>query len=249
MRMSSWTPDIIRFMEDASSYTPYFDALAAVVLRFAGPAARACDAGCGMGQLSFSLAPHVERIDAVDLSPNAISYVRTQVKAKGPRNVRPCAANVASLRLREPYDLMVFNLSASLEHAWNAARGRCRGTLVVINKMHGASCASVERSPSAHDLGRRLRGIGALGIACAGTELDLEFGQPFRSLEDATRYCALFRTRDFPAGPSRADLARLLDETGDARFPYYLPVRRRLALIALDLSAVNAEPSLAALTA
>ena len=72
-----------------------------------------------------------------------------------------------------------------------------------------------------------------------GTELSLEFGQPFRSLADAARYCALFRTRDFPAGPSRADLAALLDETGDDVFPYYLPVRRRLALFALDLAAVG----------
>ncbi len=249
MRMSSWTPDVIRFMEDASSHTPYFDEIAAAVLRHAGSTARVCDAGCGMGQLAFALAPHAGRVDAVDRSPRAIAYVRAQAEARGLRTVRPWRADVASLRPAEPYDLMVFSLSASLEDARAAARGRCRGTLVVINKMHGAPPEPDARRPRVHGLERSLRGLRALGIPCVGEALDLEFGQPFRSLEYAAAYCALFRTRDFPAGPAPADLARLLDKTGDERFPYYLPVRRRLALVALDLGAERVGPSRAALTA
>ena len=188
MRMSSWTPDVIRFMEDASSHTPYFDEIAAAVLRHAGSTARVCDAGCGMGQLAFALAPHAGRVDAVDRSPRAIAYVRAQAEARGLRTVRPRRADVASLRPAEPYDLMVFSLSASLEDAWAAARGRCRGTLVVINKMHGAPPDPDARRPRVHGLERSLRGLRALGIPCAGEALDLEFGQPFRSLEDAAAY-------------------------------------------------------------
>lgn len=148
MRMSSWTPDVIRFMEDASSHTPYFDEIAAAVLRHAGSTARVCDAGCGMGQLAFALAPHAGRVDAVDRSPRAIAYVRAQAEARGLRTVRPRRADVASLRPAEPYDLMVFSLSASLEDARAAARCRCRGTLVVINKMHGAPPEAVRAPPA-----------------------------------------------------------------------------------------------------
>lgn len=238
MRMSRWTPEIVRFMEDASAYTPYFDAMAAAVRRFAPSCERVCDAGCGMGQLSFALAPYAGHVDAVDRSARAVGYVRRQARERGAHAVRPIRADVASLRPEQPYDLMVFSLSASLDAALSLARPRCVGTLVVVNKVHDAAPDGTPR-PHVHDFAHSLAGVNAAGIPCTGTELSLEFGQPFRSLADAARYCALFRTRDFPADPSRADLAALLDETGDDVFPYYLPVRRRLALFALDLAAVG----------
>ena len=56
MRMSSWTPDIVRFMEDAASVTDYFGIMARVGTQGLPSGSVVLDAGCGMGQLACSMA-------------------------------------------------------------------------------------------------------------------------------------------------------------------------------------------------
>lgn len=84
------------------------------------------------------------------------------------------------------------------------------------------------------DLARR-------GVCSEGRELSVDYGQPFRTLEDAQRYFALFRTRTFPGGVTQRQLARLLDETGNDEFPYHLPIRRHLAAYVLDAERLREE--------
>lgn len=248
MRMSSWTPEVMRFMEDASAFTPYFDTLASLVREHPGADGRVCDAGCGLGQLSVALALHAKSVDAVDRSREAIGYVRRRIAGiPAAETVHPIAADVASLKPREPYDLMVFCLSAAPEEAWRIARTRCRGTLLVINKVQrkmradraliAPEKAGKTARPLVYDFGSSLEGVRMQGLVCEGRELTLEFGQPFRSLDDAQRYFDLFRTRSYPNGASKRDLEEALERTGDSVFPYYLPVRRHLAVFAIDVPA------------
>ena len=94
MRMSCWTPDILRFMEDADRLSPYFRDLARLAAAQCPRDGRVLDAGCGMGQLSLALAEHAGHIDAVDRSEQAIAHLSEEAHRTGAANVHPHCADM-----------------------------------------------------------------------------------------------------------------------------------------------------------
>ena len=243
MRMSSWTPDVVRFMEDAAQASPYFRDLAALVAAECPRGGRILDAGCGMGQLSLALAPHAGRVDAVDRAPEAVAYLREAVRQGGEAAVRvhPVLGDMFALRRapgERPYDLAVFCLSASFEDAYAAAARLGARRMVVVNKVHESD---VEFRPSVGDFGVALARNQALDARCRGREVTLDYGQPLRSLADAVTYFGLFRTRSYPNGVTRGQVRGLLERRDDPVFPYYLPVSRHLAVFACEVGGAAAR--------
>lgn len=234
MRMSSWTPDILRFMEDAARHTSYFADLAAVVRRHCAPGGRILDAGCGMGQLSLALAGHAGLVDAVDCSPQAVAYVGRAAQLAGMRNVRARRADMLSLQPDYPYDLAVFCLSASFEDAYEACVRMGARKVLVVNKIHREPDAT---RPVVDDFGVSLARNRGVDARCTGEVVHLDYGQPLRSLADAVAYFGLFRTRSYPNGISEAAVERLLERRDDPEFPYYLPVARTLAVFSCEVVA------------
>lgn len=267
MRMSAWTDDIISFMEDANRFTSYFDYLAAIVKDHTPPMGRICDAGCGMGQLALALAPFASAVDAVDTSAAATDYVGHLARREDASNVRAVRADMRLLQPEARYDTMAFCLSASVADALAIARRCCIGKVVVVNKIqakmdacrgNGSEPSGVRaRKPGAafdaavapadertvrplvYNFEETLLELARRGICSEGRELSIDYGQPFRTLKDAQRYFALFRTRSFPGGVTTAQLAHLLNETGNDEFPYYLPIRRHLAAYVLDAGSLQ----------
>lgn len=247
MRMSSWSPQVIRFMEDASAFTTYFKELARVIRANPRSDGYVCDAGCGMGQLSFELAHRAQRIDAIDRSVQAIAHLNRRLDTSEHANIFPALGDIARNQPATPYDLMVFCLSASPEAALEIAQTQCSGDLIVINKIHskmeadrsqhGKARTDPGKRPLVYDFEQSVAGMRARGMECNASELTLDFGQPFRTLDDAALYFRLFRTRNYPAGISSNQLMELLTETDDETFPYYLPVLRHLAVFSIDVTA------------
>lgn len=257
MRMSSWTPDIVRFMEDADRLSPYFRQLAAIAATQCPRGGSVLDAGCGMGQLSLALSSHAGRVDAVDRSEDAVRKLARTVRRLDVRNVRPICADMfawcrqaggeaawelwangsvrdasrpgrGTAQPNNPYDLAVFCLSASFEDAYAAACRAGARRVLVVNKIHAREMHDTR--PVVEDFDAALRASRKVNPRCQGMRVRLDYGQPLRSLEDAVRYFGLFRTRTFPHGVTPEQVAELLERRNDAEFPYYLPVFRNLAV-------------------
>lgn len=73
-----------------------------------------------------------------------------------------------------------------------------------------------------------------LGLSYRMERFSLEFGQPFRSLEDAQRFFRLYDR----SGAVEPPLHRLVPGPGP-EFPYYLPNRKELCLLAVEISAME----------
>lgn len=246
MRMSEWTPEVIRFMEDAEQNTAYFNHIASIVRDHTDSNARIADVGCGMGQLSFALANHASNVDAIDISERAIHYVNQRIAHTNCNNIHGVHESMFDWSPSEPYDAMAFCLSASIPDALRIGFSRCKGTLIIVNKIQskmdtsrqrsGALAVERTRRPLVYNFEETLLDLARQGLCFEGREVSIDYGQPFRSLEDARLYYSLFRTRSFPQGVSDEQILAQLDETNDAEFPLYLPVRRHLAVYVIDAS-------------
>ncbi|MDR1185510.1 MAG: hypothetical protein LBK67_12055 [Coriobacteriales bacterium] len=257
MRMSAWTPQILYFLENASYNSTYFRGLAAIVKEHTTPKDYLCDAGSGMSQLSVELSPYVRRIDATDCSMNAVSYTSGRLAFLGIRNIAPIHANLLNYQPDERYDLMVFSLSLSVEDAYSAAQGRCRGHFLVINKVHrlmeedrrktdcriagsGGNNGDtrqlfLKQRPLVYDFQTHLDKLHAAGKNCTGKQISLRFDQPFKNLDEAHLFFRLFRNKSYPNGLSDGQLLKLLIETEDSPYPLRLPITRHLAIFSCFL--------------
>lgn len=240
MRMSGWSDEIVRFMEDAASQSGYFRALACETVGRLPKGSFVCDAGCGMGHLAVEVARMGHRVIALDKSPSAASFAKELVDREKLRGrVTVFETDYRDAQNEKPYDCMVFCLSASVSDAFAAAAKVRAKSLVVVNKVHPRVEYRGEHlldRPIVTDIAREYHDLKAQGIVCRVREKELEFGQPFRSADDARRYFELFRTRKYPLGVTDSELAKELVETGREEFPWYLPVTRKLSVFDVDMA-------------
>lgn len=260
MRMEEWEPDMVAFARDAAVYTGYYGRLAEAVRAVAvaagapGDGETLCDAGCGLGYLGVALAREYGRIDLVDRAPRAIAFAGRLAQAAGARNIRAQLADAfGPRRPRSAYDCMVFCTCCSPARALAAGLAQCRGTVVVVNRVddpgaRGPAADGGSRRPPAPrpELARRVTEAGVattegalriLDVPFVSRMVELEFGQPFETLAGARRWFALYRNRDYPAGPTDAQLLEHLVPAA-GRWRYYLPKRRRLSLFAFRVADV-----------
>ena len=241
MRMQAWSPEVVRFMEDAGRYGSYFRILADIATRGLEPGAMVVDAGCGMGQLARVMLKCGMCVDAVDLSPKAVSYALDHPEICAP--VRRADFNEPGFVPRG-CDRIVFSLSASWEDAFRIARENGAKSVMAFNKIHRYPHAGREADecrPIIRSMERATRELEQLDYDCRAWDIVLDYGQPFRSLEDAQLYFRLFRTYRYPQGIATGELRRILKRTGNAEFPYYLPVLRHLAVFEMQLEQVSSN--------
>ena len=87
-----------------------------------------------------------------------------------------------------------------------------------------------------HGLETACRRLEELGIPYELKRTAFRFDQPFRSLEDARRFFALYRRQDDAALITEALLRERLETTGDAVFPWRLPSLHPAGILVFDAS-------------
>ena len=164
---------------------------------------------------------------AADLSAEAIRHLEAQPL---PPNVEPRRCDVLADTPEEPYDAMVFCFFGRTDEILTAARRQCTGTVAVLKR-----CGRGHRFSRGKDRPRQgfeelCRALKERGIPYQSRVLELDMGQPFRSLEDAAVF---FRThsRDDPAELTPEALQSRLQRRDDPEFPWYFPVNEPIGLL------------------
>lgn len=238
--MFKWEKDGIRFMKDASVYTSYNRRLAEEISFYVTKESRICDAGCGLGFLSLALAPFVKEVVSVERDLNALAVLQEACQNNGIGTIRPVCGDVMQLAEEECFDAMVFCFFGETNEILSMAKKHCRGTVIAIKKNYSRHRFSVGEHACLHDgYEQAKKRLSELEIPFEGRELELEFGQPFGSLEDAGRFFALYSQDPEKEGITDEFLKEKLLETGDKTFPYYMPHRRRLGMLIFQAEDIN----------
>lgn len=233
--MQDWTSEAISFLQDAAAYGSYYEQLAEFLLPCLPETGHVCDAGCGLGFLALQLAKRCGKVTAIDRSERAIAVLRKQNKAE---NLTPLCCDIFSHR--GCYDAMVFCYFGSLCEILTLARRLCKGTVAVVGRKsreHRFSMKRIEREGHRRQLSDDW--LTEQGIPHQKIPLTLEFGQPFRNLEDALRF---FRLYDKSGEDIRAEqILPRLSEIRHETYSYYLPETREMDVLIFDAQAIPEE--------
>ena len=223
--MQLWSPDHIRFMEDAAAYGNFHAQLLHHILPLLPAEGRICDAGCGLGHLALALAPYCREITACDIAESPLAVLRN----KAPDHLTVLHGDIRSNVPNLPYDGMVFSFFGDPEMILSVAQRQCIGPVIVIQRAsyrHRFASAGVpEHRKFDRELVDLLR---EKEMDYQTFPLSLEFGQPFRSRKDALLFFSLY-SQGKPLSDQEI-FSRLQPIDNHPEFSFYLPQIRELTL-------------------
>lgn len=236
--MYRWTPEMIRFLEDAARKTEYYRTLAARLTALLPHNGSICDVGCGLGHLAELLTSSFAAVTAVDCSSLAIDAFSRRLGDNVQKNLNILCADAFALPVELTFDAMVFCYFGSLPEILRVARQNCTGSVIIIRRNYTQHRFDLGRHP-------RLRATAAdtvqtlleMGVECHTEALKLEFGQPLRSKEDALQFFRLY-LRNPAQTVDWETVAPKLVETGDAEFPYYFPQSKDVSILQFDAAQI-----------
>ena len=133
---------------------------------------------------------------------------------------------------------MVFCLFGRTQDTLRIARKQCRGKIFLVKRdysHHRFSAGKV--SLGEYTAGSTEAVLHEKGIPYTVERFTAEFGQPFRSLEAAERFFALYNRSESEA-LSKDEIRARLTAGPSAEFPYYLPHKKALCLFTVETAGI-----------
>lgn len=238
--MFKWTQESIAYMDDACRRTDFHRKLAAELQPYLRETDSVCDAGCGLGYLSLSLAPYVGAVTAVERDSQALAVLERELALRHIENVHPCCEDVFAHRPEKPYDAMVFCFFGSMDEILSVARSRCRGTVIAVKRDHRDHRFTVTKQSleESHGVAAAEARLTELNIPYELKRTAYRFDQPFRNWEEARLFFETYRRRDDASLITDGFLREKLEPTGDAAFPWHIPVVRRAGIFVFQTSKI-----------
>ncbi|NLA71800.1 MAG: hypothetical protein GX850_05185 [Clostridiaceae bacterium] len=221
-----WTPDQIRWYENASKYSAFHKNLAAILIPFLEAEDTICDWGAGLGKVSLELAPHVTQVICVDSDKAVLDMINREAIRRSINNFKTYQADAQENDIFCDVGLMIFFGTPFSLMKRCMERSRRLLIRVMNSDLHG-------RPHGRETAGEIEQALALEGYRYSRQELEFEFGQPFTSFEDACHFALLYqseRTDDERA----AYLKEMLQLTGNETYPYYLPKNKSLAVFIIE---------------
>lgn len=226
-----WNEQSIGWFRSASAYTGYNDKLSQLLLAHIPCRESLCDIGCGAGLIDLALAPFIDRITCVDISPEAVCAVAQSARQQGFGNIDAVCADAGTLQGRWDTVLaLFFGRYEQIPRYLPLAKERM--IVAVHEQSKGCFGPAQRKREKCTDAGRVQTFLEERGIRFHTEPVELEYGQPLRNPADAAAfvqaYCA-----PMPQAELDAYLQDNLIPTGREDFPLYLPKRKRLRLFVI----------------
>lgn len=234
--MFLWTAEKIELLRQAGEHTTFYRTLATAAAPYLSLADHVADVGCGLGYLSRELSHYVNHVTAVESDDAALNVLRQNC----PQNVTPLCADAFTYAPEEPFDAMVFCFFGHVSDAVKIAAKHCRKQVLVFTKNYPEHRFSAGHYPiEGHGFPAFCTWLEKNGIPYESTTLEVEFDQPFRSLEQARRFYELYRQAgDEPLFTDEFLLHKLVS-TDDPDFPLRLPHVRQVGFLRLDADEIR----------
>lgn len=238
--MYLWKPDMIKFMRDACEYGDYNKVIIQAIERYLTPDSHVCDAGCGIGYLSLELSQKVARVTSIDKNRDALDVLRENCAKCGVENINIICGDLFETEPKKPYDAMVFCYFGDIDDILSIAKKQCNGPICVITRnsnCHSFSIEKIKHDRCGHlDTCKKLK---EKGIPYEAITLENDFGQPFRTIEDAKCFFELYSNDEDKSEITEDVIREKLISTGRDDFPWYLSNIKKIGCIIINTQDVN----------
>jgi len=225
--MWSWTAQSIAWYARAAEQAGYHAALARAMRSFIDPSWTVADMGCGLGFLSLELAGMATRVEAFDTDPLCLRELGRRIAERGIANVNPRLED--ALACMERFDCAVLCFFGRPGHRALSFLERAGRVIAVVNARNSRPLVPGRGRQGLESDAETSKLLNEAGIPYKRVSLDLEFGQPLDSREDALAFAAHYGMDASPGEAGRWLDARLVRRSDGS---YYLPHAKKLALYA-----------------
>jgi SAM-dependent methyltransferase len=256
-----WTSEKLENYKRASEYTAFHRRLAVLAEPYLNEKWTLADLGCGPGLLDFHLAPMVKHITAIDNDTRAIADLEARLDDVFQTNkylsdqIEPLQGDVRALT-DEAWDVVLLSFfgldKALLDDV--LPRARKRALLYTHGRKEAFGAEPLPEEEGKFSVGDIEAYLGANHYAYKKNVLEMQFGQPFKTIEDIHAF--LDQYGDGGRELSCIDLSRedALDDDAIKRmtdaeerivktdrfdYPYYLPKTISVALFIVVMRTGN----------
>ena len=140
-----------------------------------------------------------------------------------------------SLDEAQQFDRMIFCVFGTVEEVLSIAEKHCTGDVLMITrneKHHRFSREQEALRDRKYSFENKCYELRKRGIPFESKEFTLEFGQPFRNMEDAAAFYGLYSKKGVL---SNEELLERMERTNRQDFPFYLPKKSNLGFIRISM--------------
>lgn len=225
----NWNADTTRWYIDANDYSGFYKKIAEAIL----PALRGykslCDIGCGLGLFDFEVAPLFETIDCIDINETALASINVRAASLGIRHINTRLED--SSQLSGQWDVVYMSFFGS--RALDRFLPLCKKLFAVVPVTSDPEMFPVKQRYSKNTVEDTIKYLANKSISYKLTYRELEFGQPFTSLNDARR-CVKTYAPDISEAEIDSFLkSRLLETMGEV-YPFYILRSKSIGIFELD---------------
>lgn len=225
-----WNENTVRWYQDAERYTGFFRNIAELVRPKLAGYSSLCDIGCGIGLVDLELSKHIDRITCIDSHPYAIEMLRQRIEAEKIKNIAPVLMDCNAIE--EGWDVILISFFGSRE--LEQFLPRCQKLFAVVGQKSQTELYPEKYRKFQKNTAKEVEEeLSRKGIPYFLAEAAFEFGQPFRSREDARDFIRT-QSHDISSGDLESFLAEHLVETGKEDFPLYLPRQKAVGIFEIE---------------
>ena len=226
-----WDSKRIDWFLDASAYTGYHRELAQRLSPHLHREDRLVDLACGLGCLSLEISDAVRSIEAVDIHPPVIDSLIARANERGIDNLHAHVASFEAVTTPCDVALVSFFGKDAVLHSLSIAR---RLIIWLMNaNSEGHLYPQKYRRPKEVTIASSIEVLHAHHLRYTLLEDTIEFGQPFRTRDDAI---AFLRDHAPEADDRELDafLERFAQPACREDYALYLPNPKRIGIFFID---------------
>lgn len=225
----TWNTDTIGWYLSANSYTGFYKRIAETVAPVLVGSTCLCDLGCGLGLFDFEVASQFDKIDCIDVNETVLLSIRERAAQQGITNIVTHMDDC--YRITGAWDIVFMSFFGSCE--LDRFLPLCKKLLAVVSVTSDSELFPMKQRYKKNTVGDTVKYLHEKKIEYRLTYRQIDFGQPFISLEDARRFVKCY-VPDISDDDRDDYLCKKLRETHGENFPYYLPRTKSIGIFELD---------------
>lgn len=228
--LCNWNPEEIRWYQTANTYTEFFKNIATVVTPKLEGYSTLCDIGCGLGLFDLEICNIMKNITCIDINSAPIDELKKNIEESNIRSIHPIVMNSDDINDHWDVIFISFYGSSCLERFLPY----CKKLIAVVCGGNKTELYPQKyRVFKKNTVDRARQNFDDKGIPYSLTEVSFEFGQPFRSIDDASNF-VINQSSEIARDEAYDFLKNKLVHTGDAKFPLFLPHMKSLGIFEFD---------------